>query len=309
MNSKRIDLNLLVSLEALIRDANVSHAASRLNLSQPALSAQLRKLREMFDDPLLVPADSGRGMVATTRAIELAAPLRDALQTLRTLVESRSLFDPGTAQRIFRIAANDNAVVVVGLPLLQRVAALMNPNLQLAFVRPDASLLADQLEQGTIDLVIGSERMVPPIAKARKLFDERFMMVQRRNHPRGRGPLDLDAYCALQHVLVSTGGGSFHGLMDESLQRLGRRRDVVASVEQFLLIPALLESSDHVCTLPSRVAARFATSLDSFELPFEATGFALYAAWHPSRHADAGMIWLRGLLAEGQGDALLSKLE
>ncbi len=300
MNAKRIDLNLLVSLEALIRDANVSHAATRLNLSQPALSAQLRRLREMFDDPLLVPADSGRGMVATARAIELTAPLRDALHTLRTLVESRTLFDPDTAQRVFRITANDNAVVVVGLPLMQRIAAWKNPNLQVAFVRPDAGLVADQLEQGTIDLVIGSERMVPSIAKARKLFDERFLMVQRRNHPRGHGPLDLDAYCALRHVLVSSSGGSFHGLMDEHLQRLGRRRDVVTSVEQFLLVPALLESSDHVCTLPSRVAALFAPALDSFELPFEVEGIALYAAWHPSRHADAGMVWLRGLLAEAQ---------
>ena len=301
MNPKRIDLNLLVSLEALIRDANVSHAAARLNLSQPALSAQLRKLRDMFDDPLLVPADSGRGMVPTARAIELAAPLHDALHTLRSLVESRTPFDPGTAQRVFRIAANDNAVVVVGLPLMQRVATWMNPNLQVAFVRPDANLVAGQLEQGVVDLVIGSERMVPPVAKARKLFDEHFLMVQRRNHPRGRGPLDLDAYCALRHVLVSASGGSFHGLMDEHLQRLGRRRDVVASVEQFLLVPAMLESSDHVCTLPSRIAALFAPSLDSFELPFEATSLALYAAWHPSRHADPGMIWLRAQLAEVQG--------
>jgi DNA-binding transcriptional LysR family regulator len=214
-----------------------------LNLSQPALSAQLRKLRDMFDDPLLVPADSGRGMVPTARAIELAAPLHDALHTLRSLVESRTPFDPGTAQRVFRIAANDNAVVVIGLPLMQRIAAFANPHLQVAFVRPDANLVAGQLEQGAVDLVIGSERMVPPIARARKLFDEHFLMVQRRNHPRGRGPLDLDAYCALRHVLVSTGGGSFHGLMDEHLQRLGRRRDVVASIEQFLLVPALLESS------------------------------------------------------------------
>ena len=292
MKSKRIDLNLLVSLEALIRDANVSHAATRLNLSQPALSAQLRRLREMFDDPLLVPADSGRGMVATARAIELAAPLRDALHALRTLVESRSVFEPGTAKRVFRIAANDNAVVVVGLPLLQRMAAWTNPHLQVAFVRPDARLVADQLEQGTIDLVIGSEFMVPSIARARKLFDERFVMVQRRGHPRGSGPLDLDAYCALRHVLVSSTGGSFHGLMDDQLQRLGRRRDVVTSVEQFLLVPALLESSDHVCTLPSRVAALFAPTLDSFELPFDAAGLALYAAWHPSRHTDAGLVWL-----------------
>ncbi len=88
MNAKRIVLNLLVSLEALLRDANVSHAAARLNSSQPALSAQLRKLRDMFDDPLLVPADSGRGMVPTAGAIELAAPLHDALHTLRSLGES-----------------------------------------------------------------------------------------------------------------------------------------------------------------------------------------------------------------------------
>jgi DNA-binding transcriptional LysR family regulator len=298
MNPKRIDLNLLVSLEALIRDANVSHAADRLNLSQPALSAQLKKLREMFDDPLLVPADSGRGMVMTARAIELSVPLRDALHALRTLVEGRPAFDPGTAQRSFCIAANDNAVVVVGLPLMRRVSAWSNPNLQVAFLRPDASRVAGQLEQGTIDLVIGSERMVPPSAKARKLFDERFLMVQRRGHPRGLGALDLDSYCALRHVLVSTSGGSFHGFMDEHLQRLGRRRDVVTSVEQFMLVPALLESSDHVCTLPSRIAALFASTLDSFELPFEAQGFSLYAAWHPSRHADPGMVWLRGALAE-----------
>lgn len=305
MNAKRIDLNLLVSLEALLRDANVSHAATRLNLSQPALSAQLRKLRDMFDDPLLVPADSGRGMMPTARAIELAAPLHDALHTLRSLVESRTPFDPGTAQRVFRVAANDNAVVVVGLPLMRRIAAWANPHLQVAFVRPDANLVAGQLEQGAVDLVIGSERMVPPIARARKLFDEHFLMVQRRNHPRGCGPLDLDAYCSLRHVLVSTGGGSFHGLMDEHLQRLDRRRDVVASVEQFLLVPALLESSDHVCTLPSRVAALFASTLDSFELPFDAASFALYAGWHPSRHTDPALTWLRAQITEAQGASWL----
>ncbi len=196
-------------------------------------------------------------------------------------------------------------MVVIGLPLMRRIAVFANPHLQVAFVRPDANLVADQLEQGAVDLVIGSERMVPSIAKARKLFDEHFLMVQRRDHPRGRGPLDLDAYCSLRHVLVSTGGGSFHGLMDEHQQRLGRRRDVVASVEQFLLVPALLESSDHVCTLPSRVAALFASTLDSFELPFDEASFALYEGWRPSRHIDPGLMWLRTQIAEAQGTGRL----
>jgi DNA-binding transcriptional LysR family regulator len=96
--------------------------------------------------------------------------------------------------------------------------------------------------------------------------------------------------------LVSTSGGSFHGFMDEQLQRLGRRRSVVVSVDHFLLVPSLLATTDHVSTLPSRLAASFGDAFDSFVLPFDAEGFTLHVGWHPRHHADPGLAWLRGMI-------------
>jgi DNA-binding transcriptional LysR family regulator len=124
------------------------------------------------------------------------------------------------------------------------------------------------------------------------------VFVQRKGHPRGTAPLDLAAYCALDHVLVSTSGGSFHGFMDEHLDELGRERRVALSVQHFTLVPELLSKTDYVSTLPSRFAARYLDQLDIFALPFDARGFTLYAAWHPRNQADPALVWLRETLAE-----------
>jgi DNA-binding transcriptional LysR family regulator len=140
--------------------------------------------------------------------------------------------------------------------------------------------------------------MVPAWTKARKLYDERFVFVQRKGHPRGAAPVDLDSYCALRHVLVSTSGGSFHGFMDEHLEALGRARRVALSVQHFTLVPELLARTDYVSTLPSRLVARHRNVLDVFELPFAARGFSLFAAWHPRNQADPGSVWLREKLAQ-----------
>ena len=147
----------------------------------------------------------------------------------------------------------------------------------------------EQMERGEIDMLIGSERMVPPPMKTRKLLEERFVMAQRKGHPRGNRALGLESFCQLDHILVSPSGGSFTGFMDEHLADLKRERRVMLSVQQFTLVPEILRTTDFVCTLPSRLAQRFAASLDIFELPFEAKGFALYAAWHPrSQNAPDG---------------------
>jgi DNA-binding transcriptional LysR family regulator len=143
--------------------------------------------------------------------------------------------------------------------------------------------------------------MLPPAMKARKLFDERFRMAQRKGHPRGAGTLSLDAYCGLRHVLVSTSGGSFHGFMDEHLEVLGRSREVALSVQSFTLAAELVCGTDYVSTLPSRLLARYRDRLDSFELPFPAQGFSLYAAWHPRNHADPANRWLRERMVDAAG--------
>ncbi|WP_153141237.1 LysR family transcriptional regulator [Paraburkholderia agricolaris] len=293
-----IDLNLLVSLDALLAESNVTRAAERLHLTQPAVSTQLARLRQIFGDPLLLPAETGRGMTRTARALELMTPLHAALKNLEAVVRHQSAFDPLSDTRRFAIAAHDNATAVLGMRLMERLPALAGPRVRVAFVMGDQPITASRLENGEIDLLLGSDRMIPPSMKARKLYDEHFVFVQRKGHPRGTAPLDLDTYCTLDHVLVSTSGGSFHGFMDEHLDELGRERHVALSVQHFTLVPELLSKTDYVSTLPSRFAARYADRLDTFALPFDARGFTLYAAWHPRNQADPALVWLRETLAE-----------
>jgi DNA-binding transcriptional LysR family regulator len=297
MDLRSLDLNLLVSLDALLEDRNVTRAADRLHLSQPALSAQLARLRTFFRDPLLIPAETGRGMVATARALQLQAPLQALLADARALVAAQPAFDPRTDTRTFAIAGSENGTALAGLPLVHALRTEAGPGIHVSFRTADASRIADQMERGEVDLLIGSERMVPPAMKAIRLVDERFVMAQRKGHPRGTEPPDLEGYCnGLQHMLVSTSGGSFEGAMDEQLKKLGRSRNVVLSIQQFMLAPAILQETDYVCTLPSRLVARYAHALDAFELPFEAKGFTLFLAWHPRNQLDAAHAWLRDLM-------------
>src|SRR5260221_10211373 len=194
---KGTDLNLLASLEVLIEEANVTRAAARLNISKPALSAQLARLRHLFHDPLLVPSRSGRGMIRTARALELKKPLQVALKELEQLIKRPLAFDPKTANRTFVIAASDSGTVILGVSLIDRIRKVAGPGLRMAFRTPSPELIADQLERGEVDLVMASERIVPKGIPSCVLFDEHYLMAQRKGHPRGRKPLSLTSYCAL----------------------------------------------------------------------------------------------------------------
>jgi DNA-binding transcriptional LysR family regulator len=301
---KGVDLNLLVSLSVLLDEGNVTRAAERLHVGQPALSAQLARLRRLFDDPLLVPSPGGRGMTATPRAQALEAPLHEVLRGLEQLVRQRPEFDPHRDERMFQVAETDNALVIVGLPLIESLAREAGPGVRLALRAPDAPEAIAQLERGDVDLLIGIGDRVPPTMRSRRLLTERFVLVQRHGHPRGTGALDLDAYCALTHVVVSSTGGSHSGLLDAHLAGLGRRREVMLSVQHFTLLPEIVRTTDHVATLPSRLAERHAATLERFELPFASPLFTLHAAWHPRQHADPALRWLRTMLvaAVGGGD-------
>lgn len=293
-----IDLNLLVTLDALLAEANVTRAAQRLHLSQSAVSGQLARLRTLLDDPLLLPAEHGRGMVPTARALGLAASLRAALGQLAAVVQPQTPFDPVSATRTFQVAASDLATATFGLPLVRMLARCAGPGVRLAFRHADSARIASQMEAGDVDLLLGSERMVPPSMRARVLLREHFVMVQRKGHPRGAVAPGLDAYCALPQVLVSTSGGSLHGFMDEHLEQQGRARTVALSVQSFLLVPRILCETDYAATVPSRLAALHADVLDALPLPFDAAGFTLHAAWHPRAHTDPGLAWLRARLIE-----------
>jgi DNA-binding transcriptional LysR family regulator len=297
VTDRGLDLNLLISLDALIEEANVTRAAARLNISQPALSAQLTRLRHLFGDPLLVPSETGRGMIPTTRAMALKDRLHVVLKDIESLVKQSAVFQPLTAERTFTVAANDNAIIMMGLDLIDRLARRGGPNIRIRF-RGSSDQATTLLERGDVDILIGVEKDIPRGMKATRLFTDRFLMAQRRGHPRGSSPLSLVEYCGLKHVLVSYSGPDFHGAIDDQLKALGKDRTVAVSVHQYHLAPMVVAGSDYVCTLPERFLSHFAYHLDSFELPFEAPAFSLLAAWHPRSHADPAHIWLRDQLSE-----------
>lgn len=291
MDIRPSDLPLLVSLNALLREKNVTRAAQRLHISQPALSAQLARLRLMFKDPLLVPAETGRGMVVTPRGLELAIPLSEALHHLDAVVQDPGGFDPSQSDRTFTIEGNDNAVVTLGLRLAKAVAASKG-RVRLAFCTTDPTLLLQRMESGEIDMVLGAARSMPQALKTRPLLTEHYRLAQRKRHPRGNAALTVDRYCKLKHVLVSAVGG-FNGFIDDHLAQLGRKRFVAISVPHYNLVPVLLSQTDLVCTLPERFLSTASRQLDMFELPFKTPDFALSVGWHASTDHDPGHRWLR----------------
>jgi DNA-binding transcriptional LysR family regulator len=294
MHPSRLDLNLLASLDVLLAEGNVTRAAQRLGLSQPALSAQLKQLRSAFDDPLLIPAT--RGMTLTSRAEALREPLREALAQIMGLVASTRDFDPASAEQIFRIVASDAIHSTVSIQLAARLSHLA-PGCRIALYSYEGARTQEQMAAGEMDLWLGSRQSMPPNLRARTLYEERFMCVMRRDHPHGGRPLDLDRFCALEHVLVSPSGGGFAGVVDENLAALGRRRRVAVSLHSFLLVPGILAASDLVATIPARLASAWAPQLEVCAPPCEMTGFTVMMGWHARAHADPAQVWLREQLA------------
>ena len=286
------DVGLLLTFDALLKDKNVTHAAARLNITQSALSARLTRLRQLLGDPLFIPSTSGRGMVASPHALALQPELSRLLDQINDFIGTATVFDPASSKRIFRVAATDNPVSILApdlIPLIRSSA----PHAKLSFTMPNKARIAEDLEQGEIDVFIGVAEDGVPGLMARKLFQEEFVTAQRRGHPRGTLPMTLDAFCALDHLLISTSGGNFAGMIDDALSALGRTRQVSVSVQSYALAPLILGSTDLICTLPRRFLQRFEGVLDLFEVPLELAPFEMNLFWHPRMNADAAHAWLR----------------
>lgn len=294
---RNTDLNLLVALDALLAERNVTRAARRLNLSQPALSAQLARLRDLFGDPLFIPAQ--RGMVPTPRALELQEPLRRVLDDVRGVLVAGSRFDPAAARTTFRIAASDYTQQAVLLPL---ALAPDTPGLRFAFRTIDAPNLATQMEEGAVDLALMVPETAPERLRMRVLFDERYVAIVRRDHPAIGATLDLDTFCALDHVIVSPRGGGFVGPTDAALAAHGRSRRVALSVPGFLIVPEIVARSGMIALVPERLARDAAPRVRVFEPPVPVPGFSIAMVWHDRTADDPAQRWLRArLVAEAAG--------
>jgi DNA-binding transcriptional LysR family regulator len=289
-----MDLNLLKALDALLDECNVTRAAARLGLTQPAMSGMLTRLRESFGDPLFVRAQ--RGMVPTQRALDLGPSIKQVLAGIDALLQP-PVFDPTTARLTFTIAATDYALRAIAVPFLSVLKPLA-PQMRVALVPLRNGQVQTQLERGQISLALLSPENTPPDLHARELFKERYVCVLREGHPAATGrKLTLEQFCALDHALGSYEGGGFHGVTDEALDKLGQRRDVSVSVKSFLILPDILRASDMVAILPSRLVAGMAGLVVS-EPPLDVPGFTNTAVWHARTHNDAAHRWLRELLVK-----------
>lgn len=292
--AERIDVELLAALDALLAERNVTRAAARLGLSQPALSARLTRLRDLFGDRLFLPSPSGRGVVPTPRALALGQQAAVVLERMAAMLEPTS-FDAASSTRAFTIALHENPAVMLSPDLVPRLQAKA-PATRLALVFPDKVRLPDLLENGGVDLFIGVRAQAEQGWLSRTLFEDRFVTAQRSAHPRGAAPLDLDSFCAARHLLVSSGGDAFSGVVDAVLAGMGRSRTVSVSLESYAVAPTIIATSDLLCTLPRRFLQRYTGTLDLFAPPIDLPPVEVTAYWHPRAQDDPGHRWLRAQL-------------
>jgi DNA-binding transcriptional LysR family regulator len=288
-----VDLNLVLALDALLAERHVTRAAARLGITQSAASHALARLRDVFDDPLLVRGPRGT-MMPTPRATALAPAVHRVLVDLSAIVRGDAAFDPRTARRRFRIGTSDYDELVM-LPRLvqrlQRVAPSIDLWLHTLGDHGDEALAA-----GTVDVVIGLPRGAARSAGSyeKVLFDETFTCIVRAKHPLARSKLTLPRYCAASHLLVAP-RGTPGSLVDSALAAVGRTRRIALAVPHFLVVPYLVAGSDLVATLATRVATTFADALDLVTMPppLALPKIQIAVAWHERDHEDPPHRWLR----------------
>lgn len=293
INLRRLDLNLLVTLDVLLAEHNVTRAAERLNFSQPSISVHLAKLRDIFGDPLLLPGP--RGMRPTARAEELREPLRLALEALGRAVAPAAAFDPSQASQTWRVTASDYGESTILLPSMAslRVAA---PQTRLAVLELAPAHIARQAEQGLIDLAFHTSDGAPQGMRHRPLFKESYVLAGRAGHPRLKRRPTLKQFCELEHVIVSPDGGGFSGATDKVLAQAGLERRVVLSVPHFLIVISALLQTDLVAMLPARLV-RGNPALRVVAAPVEIPGYEMAMLWHERSHRDPAHQWLRDHIA------------
>ncbi len=290
MDTKSTDLTLLATLDVLLAERNVTHAARRLGLSQPAVSAQLARLRDLFGDPLLLP--DRRGMIPTARALAMQDDLHTALEGVRGVVARSAAFNPTTVKDTITIAASDYGHIAVSLPL-EEVLRREAPGLRLAMRALDVPELFEQSERGDVDLAVSIPATAPERMRARRLFDERYVCIVRRNHPSVDRTLDLATFAALEHIVVSPRGGGFSGPTDAALAANGLVRHVVVSAASFLIVPEMVARSDRIALVPERLVRDRGDTLIRREPPLPVEGFAFGLVWHDRTTTSPLHRWVR----------------
>ncbi|PVZ62966.1 LysR family transcriptional regulator [Pelagibaculum spongiae] len=307
MNISQVDLNLLAYLDVLLRECNVTRAAENLGLSQPATSNALKRLRNLFNDPLLIR--TSQGMQPTERAMQLQPIIRHILSDVEAVLQPREGFESNLSQRVFRIMASDYAeatLIPYLIPLLRKQA----PGITLDFLTPSDVNVQD-LEQGRIDMAINRFSELPDSFHKATVWQDSFTCVMRPDHPILHD-YTLENYLEAQHIWVSkTGMGVGTGVdlrkprelgwVDQALlEQIGARRNIALLTRHYQTAAILARSSDLLATLPSRIAQQYSQTgrLAMLPPPFDIPKFELTMAWSSMLHHNLGHRWLRRLIID-----------
>lgn len=290
-----MDLNLLLTFEALDRARSVSGAARLLGLSQPATSAALGRLRKALGDELFSYA--GGTMQPTPAARRLAPGLRAALADLRGLLDAERAFDPALARGCFTLGVTDYASAVIAPALTARLA-LEAPGIDLRLAGYDKPGIASLIDGGTLDLVVGRFADPPDRAVATPLLSERFVGVARAGHRALAAPLDATGFAALDHALYTLARDG-RGVVDDALAASRLERRVRLTLPHLMALPEILRSTDLVAVVPARAADRFGPGIATFDITFLGLApWTLHMLWSPFARNDRAHAWLRGLMVK-----------
>ena len=300
INLSRLDLNLLVHLEALLTERSVTRAAARVGLGQSAMSHNLARLRDLFRDELLTRGPDG--MQPTPRGQALLEPVRDALAQVQALMARGRDFDPGTARRTFRLGLPDSLEILIIPALLARLRRVA-PRVHLRLHSIDTSRLLQDLDTDRMDLAIGYGDFAEGQThhKRRRLFSETYQCMFNAELTGISGQISLEDYVRLPHILTSLRHGlGGRGVVDDALDRLGLKRTVVLISPRFLAVPYMVARSAVVVTMHTRIAQIFSAELglSLSPPPIALSDIEVSALWHASYDRDAGHAWLRQMVSE-----------
>jgi len=306
MQADKVDLNLLEYLDVLLRERNVTRAASHLGLSQPAMSNGLRRLRVLFDDPLLVR--TSEGMTPTERANELQPLIRDVLAKVDKAIQPQAAFDAASSERVFRIMASDYAESTIFPHILRRLREEA-PGVALDLMTPSDVSFPD-VEQGKVDLIINRFDTMPQSFHQKLIWNDSFTCLFSAENPI-RDNFNLESYLQAQHIWVSkTGMGVGVGIdpddvrrlgwVDEALDALGKKRHISVFTRHYQAAMLLAEQKDLIVTIPTRAAQLKLHNprVVMREPPFEIPRFDLKMAWSPLLQNNPAHQWMRRLIVE-----------
>lgn len=294
MRFNRLDLNLLVALDALLAERSITKAAERLNLSPSATSNALARLREYFDDELLVQV--GRRMEPTPRAEGLRDAVRDMLLRVESTIALQPAFDPTTSDRSFRIFVSDYTQLVFA-PHALALAAEQRCSARFEFL-PQVATPHRSLERGEADLLIIPRGFLSPEHPQEVLYSEDFVCVVWRDGAMARGELSFERYVAAEHVVMQPQGHTGDSFEAWFVKRYGVTRRVAVTSYSFAALPALVVGTDLIATVHRRLARVLQGSLpiEVREPPLPIVAMEQGLQWHKYRTQDPGLVWLRALL-------------